>query len=55
MKHEGDSYNNRDRCFWYNHPRIIKGTGELGGWWTSGNHPNYIIIENCQNTDVLET
>ena len=29
---------------------IIKGTGGLGSWQTSGDHPNYSIIENCQNT-----
>ena len=29
----------------------IKGTGELGGWRTSGDHLNYKIIENSQNTE----
>ena len=51
MEHEGDNYSNCDWCFWYSHQRIIKGTGELGGWRTSRNHPNYSIIENDQNTE----
>ena len=29
---------------------IIKGTGGLGGWRTRGDHPNYSIIANGQNT-----
>ena len=29
----------------------IKGTGGLGGWRTSGDHPNYSIVENDQNTE----
>ena len=32
MEHEGDDNTNRDLCFWYNHQRISKGTGGLGGW-----------------------
>ena len=31
--------------------RIIKGTGGVESWWTSGDHPNYSIIENGQNTE----
>ena len=30
---------------------IIKATGGLGRWRTSGDHPNYIIIENSYNTE----
>ena len=30
--------------------RIIKGTGGLGNKRTSGDHPNYCIIETGQNT-----
>ena len=45
MEHEGDNYSNRDWCFWYSHQRIIKGTGGLGNNRTSGDHPNYNIIE----------
>ena len=51
MEHEGDDYTNRDWFFWYSHQRIIKGTAELGGRRTSGDHPNYNIIENNQNTE----
>ena len=51
MEHKGDDYTNRDWCFWYNHQRIIKGTGGLGSWRTSGYHSNYYIIENDQNTE----
>ena len=29
---------------------ITKGTGGLGGWRTSGDYPNYYIIENGQYT-----
>ena len=51
MKHEGDDYTYHDWCFWYSHQRINKGTGGLGGWRMSGDHPNYYIIENSQNTE----
>ena len=51
MEHEGDDYTNRDWCFLYSHRRIIKGTGGLGGWRTSGDHRNYSIIKNGQNTE----
>ena len=47
MEHEGDNYANSDWYFWY----CIKGTGGLGSWWTSGDHSNYSIIENGQNTE----
>ena len=50
-KHEGDNYTNHDWCFWYSHQRIIKGTGGLGNKRMSGDHPNYNIIENHQNTE----
>ena len=51
MEHEGDDYTNGDWCFWYRHQRIIKGSTELEDWRMSGVHPNYSIIENCQNTE----
>ena len=51
MQHEGDNYTNRDWCFWYSYQRIIKGTGGLGGWRTSGDHWNYSIVENSQNIE----
>ena len=30
---------------------LLKGIGELGSRWTSGDHPNDNIIENGQNTE----
>ena len=30
---------------------LLKGTGGLGSWQTSGDHQNYSIIENSQNTE----
>ena len=29
----------------------IKGSGGLGSWRTSGDHPNYNIVKNGQNTE----
>ncbi len=49
MEHEGNNYTNHDWCFWYSNLRIIKGPGGLGGWRTSGDHPNY--VDNDQNTE----
>ena len=51
MEHESDNYTNRDWCSWYSHQRVIKGTGERGNKWSSGDHPNYQIIENDQNAE----
>ena len=51
MEHEGDDCTNRDWCFWYRHRKSIKGTGGLEKKKTSGNHPNYYIIENGQDTE----
>ena len=36
---------------WYSHQRIIKGTVGLVHKRTSGDHPNYYIIENGLNTE----
>ena len=30
---------------------LLKGTGRFGSWRTSGDHLNYSIIENGQNTE----
>ena len=30
---------------------LLEGTGGLGSWRTSGDHLNYCIIENGQNTE----
>ena len=51
MEYEGDNYTNRDWCFWYSHQRIDKGTGGRGNKRASGDHLNYYIIENGQNTE----
>ena len=51
MEYEGDNYTNHDWCFWYSHQRIIKGTGGLENKRTNGDHPNYYIIVNGQNTE----
>ena len=51
LERESDNYTNRDWCFWYSHQKIDKGTGGLGGWRTSGDHPNYNFIENGENTE----
>ena len=45
MEHESDVYINCNWCSWYSHRRINKGTGGLGNNRTSGDHPNYSIIE----------
>ena len=51
MEHEVDNRTNRDWCSCYSHQRIIKGSGGLGDKRTGGDHPNYYIIENGQNTE----
>ncbi len=51
MEHESDVYTNRDWYFLYSHQRIIKVTGGLRGWRTSGDHLKYSIIENDQNSE----
>ena len=51
MEHEGDCDTNFDRCFWYSHQKIGKETRGLGNKSTSGDHPNYSIIEIGQNIE----
>ena len=51
MEHEGDDFTN---CNWrarYSQQRIGSGTGGLRNKRTSGDHPNYCIIEIGQNTE----
>ncbi len=48
---QSDDYTNRDWCFRDGNEITIKGTGGLGSWRTSGDHPNYSIIENGYNTE----
>ena len=51
VQHESDVYTNYNWCSWYSHQRINKGTGGLGNKKTSGEHPNYCIIDISQNTE----
>ena len=50
-EHAGDNYTNCNWCIWNSNLRNTKGTGELGTWRTSGEHPNYSSIENDQNSE----
>ena len=45
MEHESDSDTNFNWCAWYSHQRIGTGTGGLENMRTSGDHPNYSIVE----------
>ncbi len=53
MEHESDIYTTYNWCSWYSHRRMIKWTGGLGNKRTSGDHPNYSIIE--INQDIEES
>ena len=48
---EYDDYTNCNWCTSYNHQRIDTWTGGLGNKKTSGDHPNYCIIEIGQNAE----
>ena len=50
-KNAGNNYTSCNWYVWNSNKRISKGTGRLGSWRTSGDHPNYYIIENGQNTE----
>ena len=50
MEPEDDSDVNCNWCAWYSHQRIGTETGRLGNKRTSGDHPNYKIVVNGQNT-----
>ena len=45
MEHEGDSDTNCNCRAWYSHWRVVIGIGGLGDKKTSGDHPNYSIVE----------
>ena len=47
-EYESDDNTNCDFIFWYNHQKINKGTGGLRNERTSGDHPNYYIVDNGQ-------
>ena len=51
MEHKSDVYTNCNWCSRYSHQGINKETGGLGNDSTSGDHPNYNIIEIYQNTE----
>ena len=51
MEHASDIYTKCNWCFWCGNKRITRGTGEFGSWRTSGDYPNYNIIENGQNSE----
>ena len=51
MEHAGHNYTNCNWCVWNSTKRITKGTGRRGSWRTSGDHPNFYIIENGQNSE----
>ena len=49
MEHESDGDTNCNWYAWYSHQRFGTSTGGLGNKRTSGNHPNYSIVEIGQN------
>ena len=51
MEHEGNGDANYNRCGRWSHKRIGTETGGLGNNRTSGNSPNYSIVEISQNTE----
>ena len=50
MEHESDGDSSCNWCTRYSHQRIGKGTGGLGNKRTSGDRPNYDIVEIGLNT-----
>ena len=51
MKYEGDGDTNCNRCTRNSHQKFGTGTGGLGNKRTSGDYPNYSIVEISQNTE----
>ena len=51
VEHENDGYTNCNWCSWYSHQRISKKTRGNGNKRTSGDNPNYSIVEIGQNTE----
>ena len=51
MEDESGDYTIHDWCFRFSHQMIIKGTEWLGNKRTDGDHQNYYIIEDAQNTE----
>ena len=50
VEHERDGDTNWNWGAWYSHQRIGTGTEGLGNKRTSGDHPNYSIVEISQHT-----
>ena len=51
MENEGDSDTNCNWCVPNNLHRLGKGTGRLKNQRASGDHPDYSISKNAQNTE----
>ena len=51
MEYESDGETNFDWCVRYSHQRIGSGRGARRNKRTSGDHPNYNIVEIGQNTE----
>ena len=51
VENESDVETNYSWCSLYSHQKINKGTGEIGNKKTSGDHPNFCVIEIGQNTE----
>ena len=45
VEYESDENTNCNWCSWYSHQRISTRPGGLGNDMTSGNNPNYCVIE----------
>ena len=52
MKNESDADTNCNRFARYSHQRIVTETGGLRNKRTSGDYPNYDIVEIDQNSEV---
>ena len=53
MQHDSDCYTNCNWCSWYSHQKIGKKIRRLENKRASGDHPNYTIVENSQNTERI--
>ena len=51
MEHVSDGDTSCNWCAWYSHQKIGTGAGGLGNQRTSGDHPNYSIVEIDQNPE----
>ena len=51
LERESDIYTNYNRCSWYSHRKKLNWTCGRGNKRTSGDHPNYYIVQNGYNTE----